>query len=147
MKTNVVPVLICLTMMGASRTQSRLSPEQDAIHFIEEYDRAWNHKDAAAVGRDLAPGYVYFSSKGRVVSRQQTLDMLLSPKYVLASAERSEMKAYVTSGTAVVSSRWRGNGSYDGKEFHDDQRCSIVLGKVGKGWQVLSEHCTQIVEP
>jgi len=147
MKNNTVTILICLTMIGASPAQARLSPEQDAIHFIEEYDRAWNHKDTAAVGRALAPGYVYFSSKGNVVSRQQTLDMLLSPKYVLASAERSEMKAYVTSGTAVVSSRWKGHGSFDSKEFHDDQRCSVVLVREKQSWLVMSEHCTQIVAP
>jgi ketosteroid isomerase-like protein len=144
MKT-MVTGLICLTMIGSSPAQSRLSPEQGAIHFIEEYDRAWNHKDAAAVGRVLAPGYVYFSSKGDVVSRQQTLDMLLSPKYVLASAERSEVKAYLMSRTAVVSSRWKGHGSFDGKEFRDDQRCSVVLVREGQGWLVMSEHCTQIV--
>jgi hypothetical protein len=33
------------------------------------------------------------------------LDMMLSPKYALASAERTEMKVYLTSSTAVVSSR------------------------------------------
>lgn len=147
MKTNLVTVLMCLTIAGLCPAQSRLSLEQDAIHFVGEYDRAWNHKDAAAVGRVLAPAYVYFSSKGQVQTRRQTLDMLLSPKYVLASAERSEVKAYVTSGTAVVSSRWKGHGSYDGKEFRDDQRCSIVLGRQGQGWQVLSEHCTQMVAP
>jgi ketosteroid isomerase-like protein len=147
MKTNIVPVLICLTMIGASSAQTRVSPEQDAIHFIEEYDRAWNHKDAAAVERALAPGYLYFSSKGDVVSRQQTLDMVRSPKYALTSAERSEVKAYVISRTAVVSSRWKGHGSFGGKEFHDDQRCSVVLVREGQGWLVMSEHCTQIVAP
>jgi len=147
MKTNLVPIFICLTIVGASHAQTQPSPEQDAIHFVEEYDRAWSHKDAVAVGRFLGPAYVYFSSKGQVQTRQQTLDLLLSPKYVLASADRTEMKAYVTLGTAIVSSRWNGNGSYGGQEFHDDQRCSIVLGREGNGWRVLSEHCTQIVAP
>lgn len=147
MKTRWVAVLLCLTISGASAAQTRLTPEQEMIHFIEDYDRAWNHKDAAAVGGFLASGYVYFSSRGQVESRRQVLDMLLSPKYTLASAERSEVKAYLMSGTAVISSRWKGHGSYDGKEFHDDQRCSVVVVRAGQGWQVLSEHCTQIVTP
>src|SRR5437899_13021319 len=114
----------------------------DLIHVIEQYDHAWNNKDASAVGRFLAPDYVYFSSTGQVQSRQHTLDMLVSPKYVLASAERSEVKVYRMSGTAVVSSRWKGHGTYDGKEFRDDQRCSLVLVQAGKSWLILSEHCT-----
>src|SRR5262249_237212 len=126
---------------------TKLAPEQEAINFIEEYDRAWNHKDAAAVERVLAPGYIYFSSKGQVEFRRQVLDMLRSPKYTLSSAERREVTAYVMAGTAVLSSRWKGHGFYDGKEFRDDQRCSVVLVRAGQGWQVMSEHCTQIVTP
>jgi hypothetical protein len=55
------------------------------------------------------------------------------------------VKEYLTSGAAVVSSRWKGKGTYDGQEFHDDQRCSIVLAREKQQWRVLSEHCTQIV--
>jgi ketosteroid isomerase-like protein len=147
MKSRWIAILSCLAIIGASQAQTARSPQEDVIHFIAEYDRAWNNKDASAVGRLLAPDYVYFSSTGQVQSRQHTLDMVVSPKYVLASAERSEVKVYRMSGTAVVSSRWKGQGSYDGKEFRDDQRCSVVLVREGQRWLVLSEHCTQIVVP
>jgi ketosteroid isomerase-like protein len=145
--TRWLAVLSCLAVLGGSPARTALSPDEDVVHFVEEYDRAWNHKDAAAAGSFLAPDYVYFSSKGQVESRSQVLDLLLSPKYILASAERSEVKVYRMAGTAVVSSRWRGHGSYDGREFHDDQRCSVVLVQKGQGWRVLAEHCTQIVAP
>jgi len=145
MKTSWITVLSCLAILGASPAQTTLPPEQDVVHFVQEYDRAWNNKDASAVERLLAVDYVYFSSTGQVQTRQHILDMVVSPKYILASAERSEVKVYRMSGTAVVSSRWKGHGSYDGKEFRDDQRCSIVLVRDGEGWRVLSEHCTQIV--
>jgi len=140
-------LLFCLTIFASLPAQTVLSPDEDVVHFIEAYDHAWNNKDAAAVGRLLAADYVYFSSKGQVESRQHMLEMLLSPKYILSSAERGEMKVYRMSGTAVVSSRWKGRGSYDGREFIDDQRCSVVLVRQKQGWQVLSEHCTQIVVP
>ena len=147
MKTRWITVLSCLAILGASQAQTLLPPDEDVIQIIEEYDHAWNNKDASAVARLLAPDYVYFSSTGQVQSRQHMLDIVLSPKYVLASAERSEVKVYRLSGTAVVSSRWKGHGSYDGKEFRDDQRCSVVLVRDGQRWQVLSEHCTQIAAP
>src|SRR5215510_3566286 len=147
MKTRWITFLSCLAILGASHAKTTQSPEEDVPHFIEQYDRAWNNKDVSAVGHVLAPDYVYFSSTGQVQSRQHVLNMLVSPKYILASAERTEVTVYQMSGTAVVSSRWKGHGSYDGKEFRDDQRCSVVLVRDGQRWLVLSEHCTQIVSP
>jgi len=154
MRTRSVAVLSCLAVLGgfpavlgSPPARTAASPDQDVVRIVEAYDHAWNNKDAAAAGSLLAPDYVYFSSKGQVESRSHMLDMLQSPKYILASAERSEVKAYRMSGTAVVSSRWKGHGSYDGTEFHDDQRCSIVLVQKAQGWLVLAEHCTQIIGP
>jgi ketosteroid isomerase-like protein len=147
MKIKFVAVLSCIAFCGASVAQNKQPPGTDILHLVERYDSAWNSKDAARVKRILAADYIYFSSKGATQSRQHMLDMLLSPKYTVASAQRSEMEVHRTSSTAVVSSRWKGHGTYDGREFHDDQRCSIVLGREKQGWQVLSEHCTQIAVP
>lgn len=128
-------------------SQTRQAPDGDIVQFVKTYDNAWNTKDASTVESILGRDYVYFSSKGATESRQQVLAMLQSPKYALASAERSEVKVYRTGDTAVVSSRWKGHGTYDGREFHDDQRCSIVLRQEKERWHVLAEHCTQIVAP
>lgn len=132
-------------LVSVSSTVSAELTKDEIVHFVTQYDRAWNTKDVASVERALADDYVYFTSKGGVSSRQSSLDMLRSPKYILKSAERSEIKVYRTGNTAIVSSRWKGHGSFDGEEFLDNQRCSIVLARVGKRWKVLSEHCTQIV--
>jgi ketosteroid isomerase-like protein len=141
-------LLVFLTTSSAITWAQRLkSSEGEVVKFVEKYDNAWNHKDATAIESILAPEYVYFTSKGGIESRQALIDELMSPTYKLASAERSEMKVYFASGTAVVSSRWKGRGTYNHAEFHDDQRCSIVLARDGQSWQVLSEHCTQIANP
>jgi ketosteroid isomerase-like protein len=147
MKLKFALASMFLAVCGICLAQTKQSEEEDILRFVTRYDDAWNHKDTATIERVLAPDYVYFSSKGEVRSRQSLLEELLSPKYKLASAERTELKAYLTSDTAVVSSRWKGHGTYDGQEFHDDQRCSIVLARGKQGWLVLSEHCTQIVAP
>ena len=147
MKLKFALVPFFLVVCGICLAQTKQTEEEDISRFVERYDNAWNHKDTASIERILAPDYVYFSSKGQVRSRQSLLEELLSPKYKLVSAERSELKVYLTLGTAVVSSRWKGRGTYDGEEFNDDQRCSIVLARGKQGWLVLSEHCTQIVGP
>jgi ketosteroid isomerase-like protein len=116
----------------------------EVIQIVEAYDRAWDRKDVASLERILAADYVYFTSEGGVWSRQKMLDLLRSPQYILNSAERSELEVHRWKNTAVVSSRWKGHGSYQGKEFRDDQRCSLVLTREGRRWKLLSEHCTQI---
>lgn len=145
MKIASVVSLLFLALCVFSSAQTSQSQEAEVARFIESYDNAWNHKDTAAIERILAPDYVYFSSKGQVRSRQSLLQEFLSPKYHLESAQRSEVKVSLTSGTAVVSSRWKGHGTFDGREFHDDQRCSIILARRNNDWLVLAEHCTQIV--
>lgn len=125
--------------------RAAVAAEVEVEHTIQAYDEAWNRKDAAAFEQILAADYVYFTSKGAIWPRQRWLGLMLSPKYVLESAERSDIVVHRTADTAVVGSRWRGHGSYDGKPFRDDQRCSLVLARSQAGWRVLSEHCTQIV--
>ena len=71
--------------------------------------------------------------------------MLAWVKFTYRATERSEIKTFRTGDTVVVSSRWRGKGTYNEEPINDDQRCSLVFGKEGKDWKLLSEHCTQIV--
>lgn len=111
---------------------------------VASLDSAWNRKDSVAVAGLLAPTYVYFSSKGGITPRNQALAFLVAPHYRLEYADRSDLEVRLFGASAVVSSRWRGRGTWEGKEFVDDQRCSLMLGWNSTGWRVLSEHCTQI---
>ena len=140
-------LVACVVLSSLLPTPASAGQESEVIEFVKKYDIAWDQKDGAAIERMLAPNYVYFTSKGAVTQRQALLDELLSPNYTLTFAQRNEVNVYMTQGTAVVSSRWRGQGSFNGKDFHDDQRCSIVMVRGKQDWTVLSEHCTQISAP
>jgi ketosteroid isomerase-like protein len=113
---------------------------------MTQYDRAWNAKDTAAVGQILADDYVYFSSTGELTTRKATLDFLASPDYKLTFVERTEIDLLSKSDyVAVISSRWKGRGTFGKEEINDDQRCGLVFVKSRKRWRLLSEHCVQIV--
>lgn len=113
---------------------------------LADYDNAWNKKDVAAVSLILADDYVYFSSTGGLTDRRATLDFLSSPDYKLTFVERSEIRLLSKSKVvAVISSRWKGKGTYGKEAIDDDQRCGLVFVKHGSVWKLLSEHCTQIV--
>lgn len=117
----------------------------EIVRTIQAYDGAWDRKDRSELERVVADGFVYFNSKGAVRDREHYLGLTLSPEYALESAERSEIEVHRSGDVAVVGSRWTGHGTYRDNAFDDDQRCSLVLGRSADGWNVLSEHCTQIV--
>jgi hypothetical protein len=73
------------------------------------------------------------------------LSFLQSPEYALEQATRSKLSVPRRGPAAVVSSRWRGHGIYRAKTFNDDQRCGQVWLLTAGTWQLLSEHCVQIV--
>jgi len=138
----VLSVILLCCFAGSGLAQKNGGAVMDVL---AKYDAAWNKKDSATVGNILAPGYIYFSSTGGITTRERTLESLNSPKYILTSAERSEVKTYRTGDTVIVSSRWIGKGTYDKEVINDDQRCGLVFTKIGKQWKLISEHCAQIV--
>jgi hypothetical protein len=126
----------------AARIQPTYGPGVPAL--VAQYDSAWNQRDTSAVSRLLAPQYQYFTSRGGVSSRAETLAMLSDPDYRLEHAKRSELAVSLSGPVAVVSSRWVGHGTYRGEAFKDDQRCGQTWLQTGWTWQLLSEHCVQI---
>lgn len=134
-----------LAVLGEQASAQRAGSSVDTVTaLVSAYDRAWNGRDTAAVRRILAPDYQYFTSRGGVESREAALEILASPEYRLEQASRSEVAVRLTGPVAVVSSRWKGTGTYKGERFTDDQRCGQVWLRNGPTWLVLSEHCVQI---
>jgi hypothetical protein len=136
-----------LDSVGLSATEAaRIQPTYDPLieEVVANYDRAWNQRDVGAVSHLLAPEYRYFTSRGGVSSRDETLAMLSAPDYRLEHAKRSEIEVSYSGPVAVVSSRWVGRGTYRGRPFRDDQRCGQTWLLTGETWQLVSEHCVQI---
>jgi ketosteroid isomerase-like protein len=130
-----------------AEAQTNAQRSASIARVAAQYDSAWNRRDTAAVNRLLAPGYQYFSSRGDVSARAETLRFLSAPDYKLEFAHRSEGTVTLSGPVAVLSSRWQGRGSYRGEPFNDDQRCGQTWLQNGGNWQLVSEHCVQIAPP
>jgi hypothetical protein len=139
-----------VSVTEAARIQPTYAPRVEA--YVAHYDSAWTQRDTSAVSRLLAPRYQYFTSRGGVSSRAETMAMVSDPGYRLEHANRSEIVVSPSGPVAVVSSRWQGQGTYRGQPFKDDQRCGqtwLLAGgqtwrQTDATWQLLSEHCVQI---
>lgn len=129
---------------SAAAAQTDAPAQAEVMALVASYDSSWNGRDTVRVGRLLAPGYQYFSSRGGVTSRAETMSFLGSPDYVLDRAKRSQVAVTFSGPVAVVSSRWEGQGTFRGERFTDDQRCGQVWLRTGGSWRLVSEHCVQI---
>lgn len=139
-------LLLAALLLCCAAGLSAQAKTDDVIAALKKYDTAWNKKDRKGVDAILHPDYLYFSSEGGTTTRARTLEFLVSPKYILTFVERSELSAFGSENTMIVSSRWKGKGTWEDQPINDDQRCSLVFTKVGNQWKLLSEHCTQIVQ-
>jgi hypothetical protein len=144
-----LPLRVALCLLGVLlprglAAQTGTQGAGEVAGLVARYDSAWNRRDSLAVDRFLAPNYQYFTSRGGVSSRAETMKFLSDPGYRLERAHRSEVAVTLSGPVAVVSSRWQGQGTYQAERFVDDQRCGQTWLRNGGIWQLLNEHCVQI---
>lgn len=109
----------------------------------ETWNKAWLEKDAATVERLMANEYVYITPNGQTLDRQAILDIIRSASYQLYSGARTEVVIKVLGNdSAAVVHRFQGEGTFDGKSFKDDHRCTTVCARRGSEWKVVLEHCS-----
>lgn len=145
-------VLVWVTVAAAACGNPRTAENtersiEEVLAAVRAYDAAWNGKDSAVVNQHLADQYQYFDSRGGVQSRDSLLAMHASPAYLLASSVRDELAVTLHHATVVVSSRWRGSGTYEEESFEDEQRCTLIWVSDDGTWRLLVEQCTNIDQP
>jgi ketosteroid isomerase-like protein len=115
--------------------------------FISAYDGAWKGYDTTAMKELMDEKYIYFTSTGSTSDRKRILSWFTPVgKYKVDTAYRNEISIVLNGNTAIVSSHWKGNGSFDGTAFSDDQRCGLVVQKLSGKLKIISEHCIQITK-
>jgi ketosteroid isomerase-like protein len=114
------------------------------LHGLDErWYQAWPGKDAATVERLMADDYIYFAPNGLVLDRQTVLAIIRSPRYRLDHGRRTEVVVRAVGHDAVVvRHRWRGDGSFEGTSFGDDNRCVMVWEKRAGERRLVMDQCS-----
>jgi ketosteroid isomerase-like protein len=145
---NIIYAIVFLWICSFATETSAQSDlrTNEVLAAVKAYDEAWNAKNVKAAGVIMDEKYVYFNSLGGAPRpKSSALEFLGTPDYKLTFVDRSELQVLGSGNVAVVSSRWKGKGSWSGGAIDDDQRCGLVFVKHKKEWKLLSEHCVQIV--
>ena len=134
-----------IAALGSAIACARPAPssgsEESLRAALATYDSAWLAKDRPTVERTLAPQYTYFTSVGGLNDKAATLAFLADTGYALTLSRRTDVRVKVTGSTAVISSRWEGEGRYRAEAVHDDQTCGLTWIWSTDRWLLLAEHC------
>ena len=135
-------LLVVSLVSGCSPATPEPAGDEAALRAaIAGYDSAWKAKDSIRVAQYLAPDYAYFASTGERSSRAESFGFLRDTTYRLTRSDRSELEITMSGSVARVSSRWMGDGMYQGRVVRDDQTCGLIWTWRDQRWQLFSEHC------
>jgi len=133
--------MLAFAMACAQPSSAPAGTEDSLRTALATYDSAWLAKDSPTVERILSPEYTYFTSAGGLNDKAATLAFLADTGYVLTLSRRTDVRVKLAGSTAVVSSRWEGEGRYHDEMVRDDQTCGQTwMWSTGR-WILLSEHC------
>ncbi|WP_276484562.1 nuclear transport factor 2 family protein [Paraflavitalea pollutisoli] len=118
--------------------------QEEVQAFVAHYDSAWNSKQVSEMDSLYGRAYVYFTSIGGMTNREANLEVLGADYYNVLQASRTELDIRIDGNTAIVGSRWQGNGLWKGTPFKDNQRCGLVIQKQQGKLKLLTEHCVEI---
>ncbi len=144
MKKYIVSFLFVMIASQSCKNNQIPLTTEEVINVIRQFDDGWRSKNLQKVDSVLSPLYVYFTQTGGLFSRDSVVATAGEATYALQSMSRSEIEITLSGNTAIASTRWKGKGTYRATPFNEDQRCSIVVVKIGKNVEILSEHCTPI---
>jgi ketosteroid isomerase-like protein len=115
----------------------------DLERLNEKWNRAWLERDAALVEELMADDYLYIAPNGQLLDRKTILNVIKSPSYRLDKSTRTPVviKA-VGADSAVMVFHSRAEGTFDGKMFKDNHKCTMLCVRRGTEWRVLLEQCS-----
>jgi ketosteroid isomerase-like protein len=127
-------------------TQQFPSPlvEQELVKMENEWARAWQLPDPAALENIVADDFTLIgsSSKGEVVNKRQYIDSTL--KLVRGdgySFERMNVRIY--GDTAVINAQFQQRATFAGRDWSGEFLLTDVWVKRNGRWQVVARHSSR----
>ena len=115
----------------------------DLENLNEIWNRAWLEKNVTLIENLIAEDYVYIAPNGKLLDRTTILNIIKSPGYRLDSSTRTPIVIKpVGEDAAVMVFHSQAAGTFEGKSFEDDHKCTMLCVRRGSSWRVLLEQCS-----
>ena len=117
--------------------------EQALMQIERDWAAAAAGNDAAGIDKLTAAEYAG-NSDGRITPKKQMLADIRSGASKVASAEASDLKAFVVGDTAIVHGLWTEKGTLNGKDTSGQYRFTDTFIRRDGRWQAVAMYSTKL---
>ena len=112
----------------------------------DDFDKAFETRNAAMFEKLLADDFTHTNVLGRVTNKKEEIAHMISPELVFTSNKADDKKFRIHRNAAIETGRYTATGTYKGKPFAETGRyTSTWFYKNGK-WQMAADHASVILE-
>jgi ketosteroid isomerase-like protein len=122
---------------ASARAAGQQAEERELFRLENEWAQAVVRRDARAIGRLVAPRWVYSDESG-VMNREEGIRSFTSGPDTVREASNAEMKAIVYPGSAVVIGILRMKGRGPNGPFTHRYRYTDTWAKLDGRWQCIA---------
>lgn len=149
----VIAVGLLIAPAGISAAPQAAKPaagptRESALATVQEMARAMRENDADGIARVLADDWAVISARGAVAEGKSVFPDGIKSGYLTRNKfELSEPRVRLYGDMAVVTSKVRLAGTFNGKPFDVRERETDVLHWQAGGWKIVLTHETFEGEP
>lgn len=139
----VAAAFCCLTVVGPGKAQTARASEQALLQQERAWTEAFKQRDRAALERILAADFSFTDDGGVVYNKDQYVEAVMQVIRVDAY-EIDDLKARVYGEAGVVTGRWTGRLTIDGKDASGAFRFTDTFIRRQGRWQVVASQDTRL---
>ena len=133
----LVPLLLMLAVAASAHAQQSRDTERALFRLEDDFAQAVVKRDARAMGRLVAPKWVYSDETG-VMERDAGIKAFTSGGDTVTKAWNASMRAFVYGDAAVVIGILQMNGRGPRGAFIHRYRYTDAWAKLGGRWQCIA---------
>ena len=142
--------LLLLAMTVTAATQDKAKSSAADRSMILALENAWNqaelHHDAAAADAILAETFISVDHHGNLQTRAQYMADLKDTAFNPEQISNTDTSVYLYGNTAIVTSAYRTNGTYNSKPFIHHGRFTDTWVNLNGRWKCVANQETLISE-
>jgi len=126
------------------KKQPKIEAEEQLLKINKEYDEALVRGDTAALERIFGDEFIYTSTSGEVLNKQQQLELIRSGAMKIASGASENVQVRSYGNIALVFGSFIAKGEFKGQAFDSTERYTSIWLKRGGRWQLIAEQGTLV---
>ncbi len=118
--------------------------EPDLRKASDDFDNAFETKNAAMFEKLLADDFTHTNETGRMTNKKDEIASMTSPDLVFTASKAEDKKFRIHRNSAVETGRYTATGTYKGKPFSETGRYTTTWVYKHGTWQIAADHTSVI---